>query len=176
MQETQIFDGDCLDAGCGTGALGRAVAQISGVHVMFFDQSPHMLQLAQSYVYEERIAQRSRFLQGDIHHIPLASCSMDLVISRGSSPFWENQKQAYSEIVRVLRKGGRAFVGGGFGNAELRERIVNTMLERNPDWNKSFKERSVRMREALPDILKQTNPSWFEIINDESGFWAHICK
>ncbi len=176
VQETQIFDGVCLDAGCGTGALGRAMARLCGLHVTFFDQSETMLEFAKSYAEEEAILQRSSFVQGDIHAIPLKTGSVDLVISRGSSPFWENHEKAYGEILRVLRKGGRAYIGGGFGNAELRERIVNQMLERNPDWNKGFKNRALKERDALPDMLKRLRPSWFEIINDESGFWAHICK
>jgi ubiquinone/menaquinone biosynthesis C-methylase UbiE len=176
VQETQIFDGVCLDAGCGTGALGRAMARLCGLHVTFFDQSETMLEFAKSYAHDEAIMTRSNFVQGDIHDIPLETGSVDLVVSRGSSPFWDNQEQAYSEILRVLRKGGRAYIGGGFGNAELREQIVNTMLERNPDWNKRFKNRSQNAREALPQILNKLSPTWFEVINDESGFWTHICK
>jgi ubiquinone/menaquinone biosynthesis C-methylase UbiE len=176
VQQTQITDGICLDAGCGTGALGRAMARQSGFHVTFFDQSETMLEYARSYAEAEAIAARSRFVQGDIHDIPLPSESVDLVISRGSSPFWDDWERAYGEILRVLRRGGRAYVGGGFGNAELRERIVSTMLEREPNWNERFKNRSRKTREALPEILENLRPSWFEIINDESGFWAHICK
>jgi ubiquinone/menaquinone biosynthesis C-methylase UbiE len=175
VQQTRIDKGVCLDAGCGTGALGRAIARQSGLHVTFFDQSETMLEYARNYAEEESIAARSRFVQGDIHDIPLPDESVDLVISRGSSPFWDDWGQAYGEILRVLRKGGRAYVGGGFGSAELREQIVTTMLEREPNWNKRFKNRS-KEREALPGILESLHPSWFEIINDESGFWAHIHK
>ncbi|UFS62587.1 class I SAM-dependent methyltransferase [Sulfurimonas sp. HSL-3221] len=176
IQQTQTTRGVCLDAGCGTGALGRAMARLSGCEVTFFDQSEKMLEFARGYADAEAITARSRFLQGDIHDIPLPSESVDLVISRGSSPFWDDQKRAYSEILRVLRRGGRAYVGGGFGSAELREQIVSTMLEREPNWEERFKHRSKAMRDALPQILERLQPASFEIINDESGFWAHICK
>jgi SAM-dependent methyltransferase len=115
-------------------------------------------------------------LQGDIHNIDIESEIMDIVISRGSSPFWNDWYQAYSEILRVLKRGGKAYIGGGFGNAELRERIIKTMSENNPGWRGSFKERIKPQREALPAILDSLKPTHFTIIDDDSGFWACITK
>jgi len=176
VRQTQITDGVCLDAGCGTGALGRAIAQLGEFHVTFFDQSEPMLSLAQQYAETEKIAARSSFVLGDVHAIPLPSESVDLVISRGSTFFWDDWEQAYGEILRVLRRGGQAYIGGGFGNAALREQIIVTMRERTPEWEKRSKERSRQIRAELPDILEKLRPASFEIINDDSGYWAHICK
>lgn len=176
VERTGLRSGKCLDAGCGTGALGRAIAGRTDLHVTFFDRSEAMLSYARRHVEAESLSSRSHFVEGDIHAIDLASESMDLVISRGSSPFWENREQAYSEILRVLRKGGKAYIGGGFGNAGLREYITQTMQKRNPDWRKNFKDRVIAEREALPGMLERLNPASFTIINDESGYWALICK
>ena len=176
VQQTQIAGGACLDAGCGTGALGRAIAQLGEFHVTFFDQSEPMLELAQTYAETENIAARSSFVLGDIHAIPLPSESVDLVISRGSAFFWDDWERAYGEILRVLRKGGRAYIGGGFGTAALRHQITETMRKRSPDWEKRAKNRSQQKREELPEILEKLRPASFEIINDDSGSWAHICK
>lgn len=175
-ERTKITSGKCLDAGCGTGALGRAMARISDLEILFFDQSDEMLNLARGYADDEKLSDRSTFLLGDIHEIGLEDESVELVISRGSSPFWEDWYQAYSEIVRVLKSGGIAYIGGGFGNAELRDQIVKTMSENNPDWRNSFKDRIGPEREALPGILTTLKPTNFYIINDESGFWAVITK
>lgn len=176
IAKSGIVSGKCLDVGCGTGALGRAIAKITDLDITFFDRSEEMLELAKGYANDENIANRCDFLQGDIHSIGLPSGSMDIVISRGSSPFWDDWRQAYSEIIRILKKGGMAYIGGGFGNAELREQITRTMTQNNPDWRKSFKDKVVAEREALPDILRSLKPSHFEIINDDSGFWSVITK
>jgi SAM-dependent methyltransferase len=176
VARTGVTAGRCLDAGCGTGALGRALALIGAYEVTFFDQSDAMLDYAKVYARKDGILKRSDFLQGDIHDIPLESGCMDLVISRGSSPFWEDWGRAYAEILRVLRRGGMAYIGGGFGNAQLRESIVSVMRERNPDWDRRFKNRFKGERESLPGLLNDLAPAAFEIIDDERGHWAVITK
>ena len=174
--KTDIIHGVCLDAGCGTGALGRALAKITNLEITFFDQSSQMLELAQKYANDEDILFRSSFLNGDIHDIALRDASIDIVISRGSTPFWDDWNRAYSEIVRVLKVGGKAYIGGGFGTARLREKIVAQMNENNPNWRNSFKDRIKPEREALPTILASLQLAHFSIIDDESGFWAFIVK
>ncbi|MBN2721582.1 MAG: class I SAM-dependent methyltransferase [Campylobacterales bacterium] len=175
-ERTGITSGKCLDAGCGTGALGRAIAKITDLNITFFDQSNEMLELAKGYTNDENIGTRSTFLQGDIHSIDLPSESIDIVISRGSSPFWDDWRKAYSEILRILKPGGMTYIGGGFGNVSLREEIVKTMNKNNPNWQNSFKARIKPERDALPGILAYLNPTSYEIINDDSGFWAVITK
>lgn len=176
VAKTAIKSGKCLDAGCGTGALGRAIARITNLDITFFDQSDEMLELAKGYANDENIGNRSTFLQGDIHAIPLKDESVDIVISRGSSPFWDDWYKAYSEIIRVLKPGGMTYIGGGFGNAQLREDIVKTMSENNPNWRNSFKDRLKPERDALPSILASLNPIGYELVNDDSGFWTIITK
>lgn len=176
LVRTQVTTGKCLDVGCGTGALGRAIARLSNVHVTFFDQSIEMIQLAMDYAYEENLIHRSDFLIGDIHKINLANESIDIVISRGSSPFWEDWHKAYSEIVRVLKVGGYAYIGGGFGTKELKEQITAHMNKENPNWRTSFKDHVKTEREALPQILNSLNPASHRIIDDESGYWVFITK
>ncbi|WP_428737981.1 class I SAM-dependent methyltransferase [Sulfurimonas sp.] len=176
VQTTKVKNGKCLDAGCGTGALGRSMAHITDLEITFFDQSEEMLELAKQYTTKESIVERSNFLQGDIHNIGLEDNSMDLVISRGSMPFWEDLHQAFSEILRVLKVGAYAYVGGGFGNATLRDEIKVTMKERNPNWNKSFSSKFKAEKDALPEIVKSLNPTYHQIIDDDSGFWVLMMK
>ena len=46
---------------------------------------------------------------------------MDLVVSRGSIWFWDNPGKALKEIYRILKPGGKAYIGGGKGSPENRE-------------------------------------------------------
>lgn len=133
IAKTGLFHGRCLDAGCGTGALGRALGKLTQMEMVFFDKSHEMIELSKKYAHEEALACRSSFIVGDIHDMACQDETIDLVVSRGSSPFWENWHKAYEEILRVLKRGGQAYIGGGFGTAELRDTIVTTMHARNPE-------------------------------------------
>ena len=176
VAKTLTTSGRCLDAGCGTGALGRAIAQITDLHVTFFDQSAEMLSLAKNYANSENILEKSAFLNGDIHNIEVEDKSIDIVISRGSSPFWDDWHRAYGEILRILKVGGHAYIGGGFGTKELKEQIIAHMSKEKPDWRDSFKDRIKAEREALPHIMEKLNPTSHTIIDDESGWWVFITK
>jgi ubiquinone/menaquinone biosynthesis C-methylase UbiE len=177
IQKTKLNQGKCLDAGCGTGALGRAMANLTDMEVLFFDQSNEMMELVQQYVKEEDLTPRSSYLVGDIHNIPCEDNMLDLVISRGSIPFWDDWEKAYTEIYRVLKKDGKAYIGGGFGNAKLRDEIKNKMSKRNPNWSKKpYKQNMENKRKELPQIMQSINPVFYEIIDDESGFWIYMSK
>ncbi len=177
IQKTKLDKGKCLDAGCGTGALGRALANCTDMDVVFFDQSEDMIELVKKYVDEENLKQRSSYLLGDIHNIPYDDDSIDLVISRGSIPFWDDWGKAYSEIYRILKKDGHAYIGGGFGNAKLRDEIKNKMSKEDPDWSKKpYRKNMENKRKDLPRIMENINPTFYEIIDDESGFWVYIGK
>lgn len=176
VQKTKVKDGRCLDAGCGTGALGRALANLTQMEVIFFDKSQEMLELSKKYVQEELLESRSSFILGDIHKIPCENSSMDLIISRGSSPFWEDWDKAYNEIFRVLKKNGEAYIGCGFGSKELHEKVMKKMKEENPNWKHPEFEDLDMKKEMLPKILESINPSASEIINDESGYWVYLKK
>jgi hypothetical protein len=78
--------------------------------------------------------------------------------------------------VRVLKIGGHAYIGGGFGTKELREQITAQMSQEKPDWRDSFKDRVKAEREALPQILNTLNTAQHTIIDDESGWWVFITK
>jgi SAM-dependent methyltransferase len=55
--------------------------------------------------------------------MPFTDGAVDLVVSRGSLPFWENRSRAFREIYRVLKPGGVAYVGGGFGTEQIKSRV-----------------------------------------------------
>ncbi len=172
-----ISKGVCLDIGCGGGYLGLALARISELETILFDESQDMLNLAQGYIGESRLESRVRTLQGDVHDIPLADESINLVVSRGSMFFWENRVQAFREIYRVLAGGGAAMIGGGFGNAELLREIEVKMLKEDPEWKEKRQQRIGQSKvEEYRQELEQAGISSFKITRDEAGLWIIISK
>jgi ubiquinone/menaquinone biosynthesis C-methylase UbiE len=175
ISRTGINSGCCLDIGCGGGYLGLALTRITELEMILFDESAEMLDLAQGYICECGLESRVKTLQGDVHSIPLADGSVNLVISRGSLFFWEDQAQAFREIYRVLAPGGMTCIGGGFGNKQLLQKIEKEMLLRDPDWNKQRQQRVGQQKVAdYQEKLEQAGISDYEIKQDESGLWIVI--
>jgi SAM-dependent methyltransferase len=133
VAKTGIRTGIGLDAGCGGGHLGFALAAITSLQLHLLDQSPEMLQLAQKNIAARELGRRMQTLLGTVEAIPLPAESVDLVVSRGSLPFWEDLPRAFGEIYRVLKPGGHACVGGGLGTPEMRQKIQAQMREWNRD-------------------------------------------
>ncbi|OAA90379.1 class I SAM-dependent methyltransferase [Clostridium ljungdahlii] len=176
-EKTNINEGICLDLGCGGGHLGIEMEKISGMVTYLLDISPYALKIADNRIKNSSLDNRIKTILGDAHNIPFEDETVDLVISRGSIWFWEDQVKVFKEIYRILTKGGCAYIGGGYGNAELKKEVFKKMEEREENWEdtrKSFvKDNSP---EKFNKIAKEANIPSYEIIDDERGLWIFINK
>jgi ubiquinone/menaquinone biosynthesis C-methylase UbiE len=177
IKKTGINKGICLDIGSASGHLGKAISSISDLYVFLMDDSYDALCIAEKQLYEKNQNLRFKITYGDVHKIPFGEESVNLVVSRGSLWFWQDKKKAIEEIYRVMAKGGFAYIGGGFGNKELKEKISVRMTELN---NEKWEDRMKRIRgectkEYLDKLLSEMKLP-FEIIDDDSGLWVVISK
>ena len=174
LKKADIDSGLCLDVGSGTGHLAIALATLSDLTVFALDNSEPMRRIAEANIAKYRLERRVRPVYGDVNAIPFDTESMNLVVSRGSFFFWENLSRGFSECMRVLRPGGMAYIGGGFGNARLRDEIIIQMQERDPGWEEKRQSwynncNSHRVRSCLAaaGIFE------YDLVEDDSGYW--IC-
>lgn len=168
-----ITSGICLDLGSGGGYLGLALAFRSKLRVCLLDESEDMRLIAERNIAEQQLDNRVVALCGDVHNIPLKSSSVNLVVSRGSIYFWDDLPRVLQEIWRVLAPGGQVCIGGGFGSKALREEIVRTMREKEPDWQPKCRN----FNDAVfNDALATAGIDAAEIIRDGSGTWVTFEK
>jgi ubiquinone/menaquinone biosynthesis C-methylase UbiE len=106
---------NCLDLGCGPGELTLEVAKASGMEMTGLDIEPEGIELAIANAKEAGLDARTHWVAADVHALPFPDNSFDVVMSRGSINFWRDQVTALHEIMRVLKPGGVAFLGGGSG-------------------------------------------------------------
>jgi ubiquinone/menaquinone biosynthesis C-methylase UbiE len=114
---------------------------------------------------------------GDVHRMPFQDNVASLIVSRGSMRFWRNKPAAFGEIHRVLRPGGKGYVGGGLGSSKLGEEIGLEMIKRDARWEKGPKNK-YRTRDVayFQKILRKAGFDQYEIILDDSGFWVYTEK
>jgi len=175
LTSTGVCCGSCLDVGCGGGYLGLAVAERSGMNLFLLDQSQAMLAKAREHVEARALPTPVEILVGRVQAIPLADESVNLVVSRGSIPFWDELPTAFREIFRVLKPGGHACVGGGMGTAEMRQAIFAQMSARNPEW-RSGEHGSIPQRPVgcYEDALRQAGIESFQVTRGEVGVWVEF--
>lgn len=175
IKETGISEGKCIDMGTGPGYLGLAVAGITSLEVWLLDISDDMIAYAEKNIKDRQLEARVHAVCADVHQLPWADDSIDLVVSRGSVFFWEDLPQAFSEIYRVLKPGGMTYIGGGFGSEELKRAIEQRMREIDETWEAKAKKRLEHPTASdYAHILDELNIAYE--IKHMNGLWIIIRK
>lgn len=178
IAETGITKGVCLDLGSGPGTLGIAMAKAAaGLQVEAFDFREDAHGFAVENIAKEGLSDRIKTVTGDVHKMPYADGSIDLIVSRGSMFFWKDLAGAYKEIWRVLAPGGATYIGGGFGSLALREQVIREMAVIDPEWKcfakKMDDEGLARFKKTFADISCEKH---YRIIDDDTGMWVVLAK
>jgi demethylmenaquinone methyltransferase/2-methoxy-6-polyprenyl-1,4-benzoquinol methylase len=95
---------EVLDVGCGTGFLSEGILEVTP-SVWGLDITPEQLKRARRKL-------SIPLVRGDAENLPFRAERFDAVLSSGSIEYWPDPVRALREMVRVLRPGGVAMVGG----------------------------------------------------------------
>ncbi|MDD4510917.1 MAG: methyltransferase domain-containing protein [Oscillospiraceae bacterium] len=176
---TKKTAGRLLDLGCGGGHLGLKVLQ-AAEHMtgILMDCNPEAAFIAEKRAGDWGLGNRAMVVIGDVHQIPLPDGCIDLAVSRGSIGFWKDVKQAFSEIIRVLKPGGCMFIGSGMGsNKEVCAEVTRKMKAKNPDWPDCVHRISNGLTgEDFLAILNKLGARC-EVIDDrDRGKWTILCR
>ena len=175
LQRTGITSGRCIDLGGGPGMLAVELAKASNLEVTVCDVTPECIDLAKENSREHNVHHRVSAVHGAAEKLPFADNSIDLVVSRGSIFFWEDQAQGLNEVHRVLRAGGWAYIGGGFGTAELLQEIVEAKGN-DPEWDKHRKERLAKNPPGHFEAILQKLGINGVVERSDAGMWIIFTK
>ena len=97
-----------LDLGCGAGTDTLVSAQMVGSEgrVTGIDMTPEMLVKARASVAEMGL-DNVDLVEGEVESLPFPDESFDVIVSNGVIDLIPDKDAVFSEIVRVLRPGGR---------------------------------------------------------------------
>ena len=102
---------DALEVGFGGGhALARLAELVKEGTVTGVDFAPDMVRRAQRRFRKQIANGRMRVEQGDLSCLPYAENTFDRVLTINTIYFWPDTLQGLRQILRVLKKGGRAAV------------------------------------------------------------------
>lgn len=123
VERTGIRSGHLLDIGCGSGHMGFAVMDLGDFTADFCDINPRAVEIARQRVPQRGYEGKVIVHEADVHTLPFPDETFNLIVSRGSMQFWADQRKAVTELARVLKPGGWAYIGGGLGGKQHIERI-----------------------------------------------------
>jgi SAM-dependent methyltransferase len=154
--------GSILEIAAGTGVVTRALAAAlpGEVSITATDLVPGMLERAQ------RIGTRRPVTwdQADVMSLPYESESFDVVVCQFGVMFFEPKADAYAEVRRVLRPGGRFLfsVWDGLDRNEFGDVINDAMKLHFPDDPPLFLERRPYAYHDGPAISADLHAGGFE--------------
>lgn len=99
----------CLDAGCGGGRFVVALARLGAGEVQGIDISASAIAAAQNRL-ESRNLTNTHVQVASVLDIPFPANYFDYVISSGVIHHTPDPRQAFGELVRVLKPGGKLFL------------------------------------------------------------------
>jgi SAM-dependent methyltransferase len=125
-----------LDVACGTGLFTRRLAREPGVLAIGAEPSRSMLEEAQALAREH--AARPEFLRTPFPPLPLADQSFSGVLQGTSIHLFENPRELFREVGRVLKPGGKYIMSTVNPGAPIRflvdKRPLNLHLRREDEW------------------------------------------
>ncbi len=143
-----------VDAGCGTGLVtGFLLESFPQAEILCFDIALPMVEQVR-----EKFKGRIIVFGADCERLPLRAGASDLVVSNLTYQWMPDQLCAFSEVARVLRKGGY-FVFSTLGGATFRE--LRSSVE---------KVVSVTGRASLPPLMEFRGAEQIEGLLRRAGF------
>ena len=177
VQDFGITEGICVDVGGGCGSLAMALARDTDLSVYVLDIDPWAVRLCNLLVDEAELTGRVRAVEGDAQDMPFRGNFADLVVSRGSIFFWEDQLAGLTECYRILKPGGVAYIGGGFSRV-LDPKIRTPLAE----WKQEAigKHRLRGWRPLGENLVRRAREAGIQDIRTErepiSGWWLVLRK
>lgn len=156
-----------LDAGGGTGRWVCDLSKIYKSKFIVYDLSKDMLERAEENIKNAGIEGRVELIEGDLKNMEkVKSDSIDFMISIYSPiSFIYEKEKAFSEMHRVLKKGGKIIImGHGFHNAIFSkinnycagaEELEALEEEKKVKWGDYVPKLNVFSKEIIEDDLKQ---------------------
>lgn len=128
LKYCQPKNGFWIDLGAGKGQVSIPLIEATGHAVVMIDPDEESMMKGLAAAREKGLQDKLFAVVGIAEELPVPSNSVDLVVSRGAIFFFDDPAEGLREIYRVLRPGGKAYVGGGAGS-EYPEWATKKLIE-----------------------------------------------
>jgi ubiquinone/menaquinone biosynthesis C-methylase UbiE len=141
------------------------LAKRTRYHWINADINPHFFGYFYSLAETSGLTGRVSAVMADAQDLPFRDRYADIVVSRGSYRFWPDKEKAFSEVYRVLKPGGLAFIGRGFSPNLPIETALKIRGAQGQSMDYSFAAKAAE----LNTIMRSLGITDFKIHNPSSG-------
>ena len=185
VQEFGLADkaGIGIDLGGGPGNLVVELAKRSPkMYWIDADINPHFFTYLFQLAEQAHVIGQVGAVFADAQSLPFRDEYADIITSRGSFQFWKDKTKAFSEIYRVLKPGGIAYIGRGFSKNLPLE--TATQIRNQQGKGRGMPKYSIeKTQEELTQIMKTLKIENYRIHtptpsgqNVNYGIWLEIHK
>ncbi len=174
IEDYGVLEGVCVDVGCGTAVFAIELCKHSKLKIFALEKERAIYEVARMNIEREGLTDRIIPVLGDAHKMPFENEFADFIISRGSYHCWKDKVQVFKEIYRILKKGGIALVGGGFGRYVTDEEYKRMKSLRDRSLGDDAKAYS--SPDKLQEVVNKAGISNFRISYDRAGLWVEMKK
>jgi probable selenium-dependent hydroxylase accessory protein YqeC len=161
-------EGDVLEVGPFAGGIAKGLLSLSsGFRVVVADASPGIFYDLQEEIRGTPLAQRMMIASSPLSPLIFLDKSFDLVVCRGA--FFFLTPLILQEIYRVLRPGGCAIVGGGYGPTTPQD-IIDEIAVESKQLNLLLGKQWVA-QEDLTQMIQEASLQEHTEISTEGGLW-----
>ena len=107
-------EGIGIDLGSGPGTLIVELCEHTKLHWINADINLHFFPHFYKQAQQRGLCHRVSTVFADACALPFRDNYADVIVSRGSFPYWQDKRRGFSEIYRVLKPGAVAYIGRGF--------------------------------------------------------------
>jgi len=167
-------DGDIVEIGPFCGVIFSLLKEKIGHSFMIAAFPEGMGHFFRQEEEKQNLAERVEIIETDPSLVGLKEDHFDLVIFRGALFFPNLLQVNFSAIYRILKKGGMALLGGGFGKFTP-ESVIEKIKRRSRDLNLSIGKTEINEDQLIQDLRTRNLEGKFEFLS-EGGLWVLMRK
>jgi SAM-dependent methyltransferase len=146
-------DGDVLELGPFAGGISVELARLHpGLNITIAAKEKGVVDYLQKEIEEASLNRKVEVRWSELDRLGFADGLFDLVIFRGAYFFLDEEGRMLRETYRVLKEGGLAFIGGGYGKD-----TPQALIDEIADESRELNDRLGRKRVTEEEVENMVN-------------------
>ena len=175
MDDYRRDSGVVLELGSFSGGISLELVRLHPkLNITIADESPAVVEYLRQEISTSGLSQKIEVKKTDLNRLAFDDSQFDLVIFRGAVFFLKEKESLLQEVFRVLKDGGMAFIGGGFGKGTPQE-LIDEIADESRELNNRLGRPWVSIKDLEEMIRKSKLTDKGKIVED-GGLWLYLKK